>query len=156
MTNADNKAKKRFAHPNLTTTRRTRYLSSGRKLVKFLDNYREHAYAMLRIISGLLFLGHGVQKFLNFPVEFPWPLSPMTTAAGAIELICGTMIMLGFFTRPAAFLSSGMCAVGYWMSHGTMGLFPIANGGELIVLYCFIFLFIATRGSGIWGVDNRA
>ncbi len=124
--------------------------------MKFLDDYQEHAYALLRIMSGLLFLGHGVQKFFNFPVAFPWPLSPLTTAAGAIELIGGTLIVLGLFTRPAAFVSSGMCAVGYWLSHGTKSLFPIANGGELIVLYCFIFLFIAARGAGIWSVDNRS
>jgi putative oxidoreductase len=124
--------------------------------MKFLDDYQEHAYALLRIMSGLLFLGHGVQKFFNFPVAFPWPLSAMTTAAGAIELIGGTLIVLGLFTRPAAFLCSGMCAVGYWLSHGTKGLFPIANGGELIVLYCFIFLFVAARGAGIWSLDNRA
>ena len=124
-------------------------------MLKFLDDYQDHAYALLRIVSGFLFLGHGVQKFFNFPVDFPWPLSPMTTAAGAIELIAGALIILGLFTRPAAFLSSGMCAVGYWMAHGTKSLLPIANGGELIALYCFIFLFIATRGAGIWSLDNR-
>jgi len=124
-------------------------------MIKLLDDYQDHAYALLRIVSGFLFLGHGVQKFFNFPVDFPWPLSPMTTAAGAIELIAGTLIVLGLFTRPAAFLSSGMCAVGYWMAHGTKSLLPIANGGELIALYCFIFLFIATRGAGIWSLDNR-
>ena len=124
-------------------------------MIKWLDDYQDHAYALLRIVSGFLFLGHGVQKFFNFPVDFPWPLSPMTTAAGAIELIAGALIVLGLFTRPAAFLSSGMCAVGYWMAHGTKSLLPIANGGELIALYCFIFLFIATRGAGIWSLDNR-
>lgn len=80
----------------------------------------------------------------------------MTTAAGVIELIGGALIALGLLTRPAAFLSSGMCAVGYWMSHGTKGFFPIANGGELIALYCFIFLFIATKGAGIWSLDKEA
>ena len=124
-------------------------------MIKWLDDYQDHTYALLRIVSGFLFLGHGVQKFFNFPVDFPWPLSPMTTAAGAIELIAGALIVLGLFTRPAAFLSSGMCAVGYWMAHGTKSLLPIANGGELIALYCFIFLFIATRGAGIWSLDNR-
>ncbi len=79
----------------------------------------------------------------------------MSTAAGAIELIGGILIILGLFTRPTAFVCSGMCAVGYWMAHGTKGLFPIANGGELIALYCFIFLYIATRGAGIWSLDNR-
>ena len=121
----------------------------------FLDKFQDHAYALLRIVTGLLFLGHGTQKLLSFPIEFPYPLNPMSTAAGAIELIGGILIILGLFTRPTAFICSGMCAVGYWMAHGTQSLFPIANGGELIALYCFIFLYIATRGAGIWSLDNR-
>ena len=121
----------------------------------FLDKFQDQAYALLRIVTGLLFLGHGTQKILSFPIEFPYPLNAMSTAAGVIELIGGILIILGLFTRPTAFLCSGMCAVGYWIAHGTKSLFPIANGGELIALYCFIFLFIATRGAGIWSLDNR-
>ncbi|MBL8649450.1 MAG: DoxX family protein [Sphingopyxis sp.] len=122
--------------------------------MKFLDGYSEQAYALLRIVAGLLFLAHGVQKFLNFPVPFPYPLNPMLMAAGAIELVAGTMIVIGVLTRPAAFIASGMSAVGYWMAHGTQSPFPIANGGETIALYCFLFLFIATRGAGIWSADG--
>jgi putative oxidoreductase len=122
--------------------------------MKFLDGYTEQAYALLRIVAGLLFLAHGVQKFLNFPVPFPMPLNPMLMAAGAIELIAGTMIVIGVMTRPAAFVASGMSAVGYWVAHGTQSPFPIANGGETIALYCFLFLFIATRGAGIWSADG--
>ncbi len=121
--------------------------------MKFLDGFTEQAYALLRIVAGLLFLAHGVQKFFNFPVAFPMPLNPMLHAAGAIELVAGGLIILGLFTRPAAFLASGMAAVGYWVAHGTQSPFPIVNGGETIILYCFIFLFIATRGAGIWSVD---
>lgn len=120
----------------------------------FLDKYKDHAYALLRIISGLMFMAHGVQKFFAFPTEFPWPLNPMTTAAGGIELIGGALIAIGFLTRPVAFLASGMCAVGYWTAHGLNGLSPIANGGEIIALYCFIFLFISTNGAGIWSIDK--
>lgn len=123
--------------------------------MNFLDKYQEPAYALLRIVAGLLFLGHGLQKFFGFPVEFPYPLNPMLMAAGGIELVGGALIVLGLFTRPAAFVCSGMSAVGYWMAHGMQGLFPIANGGELIALYCFIFLYIATRGAGIWSLDSR-
>lgn len=122
--------------------------------MKFLDAYSEQAYAVLRIVSGLLFIDHGLQKFFNFPVEFPMPLNPMLMAAGAIELVGGTLIAIGLFTRPSAFVASGMAAVGYWMVHGSKGLFPIANGGETIALYCFIFLLIATRGAGMWSVDG--
>jgi len=123
--------------------------------MKTLDNYTDHAYALLRIFSGLLFMGHGIQKYFNFPVDFPWPLNPMTTAAGGIELIGGALIALGLLTRPAAFICSGMSAVAYWIAHGSQGFFPIANGGEFVVLYSFIFLFIATQGPGIWSVDSR-
>lgn len=121
--------------------------------MKFLDGFGEQAYALLRIVAGLLFLSHGVQKFFNFPVDFPAPLNPMLQAAGVIELVAGGLIVIGLFTRPAAFVASGMAAVGYWMVHGSKSLFPIVNGGEAIALYCFIFLFIATRGAGIWSVD---
>jgi putative oxidoreductase len=125
----------------------------GSGMMKFLDGYDAHAYALLRIMAGLLFMGHGAQKLLSFPAPFPMPLNPMSTAAGVIELVGGVLIAIGLFTRPAAFIASGMCAVGYWLVHGLSGPFPIANGGELIALYCFVFLFIAARGAGIWSVD---
>ena len=124
-------------------------------MLSFLERFEDPAYALLRIMSGAMFLGHGVQKFFNFPVEFPWPLNPMTTAAAAIELVGGVLLIIGLFTRPVAFLCSGMAAVGYWMVHGANGFYPIANGGETIALYCFIFLFIAARGPGIWGIDKK-
>lgn len=122
--------------------------------MKFLDGFGEQAYALLRIVAGVLFLAHGVQKFFNFPVAFPMPLNPMMYAAGTIELVAGALIIIGLFTRPAAFIASGMSAVGYWVAHGSQGPFPIVNGGETIILYCFIFLFIATRGAGIWSVEG--
>lgn len=123
--------------------------------MKFLDKYQEHSYALLRIVSGFLFLWHGIQKYFNFPVEFPWPLNPMTSAAGVIEIVGGTLILIGLFTRPAAFLCSGTMAVAYWMAHGSKAFFPIANGGELAALFCFVFLFIATKGAGMWSVDTN-
>jgi len=124
--------------------------------MKFLDGFGGQAYALLRIVSGLLFLAHGVQKFFNFPAAFPMPLNPMLMAAGAIEIVAGGLIVLGLFTRPAAFLASGMSAVGYWVAHGAKNPFPIVNGGETIALYCFLFLFIATRGAGIWSIEGAA
>lgn len=123
-------------------------------MMTFLSKYQPQAYALLRIVAGLLFMQHGLQKIFNFPIEFPYPLNPLMMAAGGIELVGGLLIALGLFTRPAAFLSSGMAAVGYWMVHGMQHVFPIANGGEIIALYCFIFLFIATRGPGIWSLDK--
>ncbi len=123
--------------------------------MKFLDGFTEHTYALLRIVAGLLFMAHGVHKYFGFPIAFEYPLNPMMYAAGGIELVGGVMIVLGLFTRPAAFIASGMAAAAYWMAHGSAGLFPIANGGELVVLYCFIFLYIAARGAGIWSVDSQ-
>ncbi|MBQ0724031.1 MAG: DoxX family protein [Cycloclasticus sp.] len=122
----------------------------------FLNKFQDQTYALLRISSGFLFLWHGAQKFFNYPINFPHgPLNNLTTAAAAIELIGGTLIMLGLFTRPVAFISSGTMAVAYWMVHAGKNWFPIANGGEISVLFCFVFLLIATRGAGIWGLDKN-
>lgn len=122
--------------------------------MNFLDKYQEETYALLRIISGFLFIWHGTQKLFNFPADFPYTLSPLMYAAGIIELVGGALVMVGLLTRPAAFVCSGTMAVAYWMVHGMNNFFPILNGGELAVLYCFAFLFIAARGPGIWSLDK--
>ena len=124
--------------------------------MKFLDNYQEQAYALLRITAGFMFLLHGTQKFFNFPQQYPYgALGFLSIAAGSIELIGGVLIILGLTTRGAAFLCSGSMAVAYWLVHGTKSFYPLVNGGELAALYCFIFLFIACKGSGIWSMDNK-
>ena len=124
--------------------------------MKFLDNYQEQAYALLRITTGFMFLLHGTQKFFNFPQQYPYgELGFLTIAAGSIELIGGVLIILGLTTRGAAFLYSGTMAVAYWLFHGTQSFYPIVNGGEIAALYCFIFLFIACKGSGICSMDNK-
>ena len=125
--------------------------------MKFLDSYKEHAYALLRIVSGYLFLWHGSQKLLNFPNPFPWgELDMLSTAAGGIELVGGILILIGLFTRLAAFICSGEMAVAYWMAHApdSNPIFPIINGGNLAIIYAFVFLYIACRGSGMWSVDS--
>jgi putative oxidoreductase len=124
--------------------------------MNFLDNYQEQAYALLRITAGFMFLLHGTQKFFNFPQQYPYgELGFLTIAAGSIELIGGILIILGLTTRGVAFLCSGTMAVAYWLYHGTQSFYPIVNGGEVAALYCFIFLFIACKGSGIWSMDNK-
>lgn len=124
--------------------------------MKFLDNYQEQTYALMRIVTGFLFIWHGSQKLFNYPVDFPYgPLNPLLTAAGIIELIGGVLVMIGLMTRPAAFICSGTMAVAYWMAHGSQSFFPIVNGGEISALYCFAFLYIAARGAGIWSIDKR-
>mgnify|MGYP000663060851 FL=1 len=124
--------------------------------MRFLENYQEQAYALLRITAGFMFLLHGTQKFFNFPQQYPYgELGFLSIAAGSIELIGGVLIILGLTTRGAAFLCSGTMAVAYWLVHGTKSFYPLINGGELAALYCFIFLFIACKGSGIWSMDNK-
>jgi|TARA_B110000879_G_C11148768_1_gene503601 putative oxidoreductase len=123
-------------------------------LNKLLEGREDQTYALLRIVTGFLFIWHGAQKLLNFPAEFAYPLNPMMYAAGTIELLGGLLVMIGLFTRPAAFICSGTMAAAYWMAHGMNDFFPLLNGGELAALYCFAFLFIAVRGPGIWSVGK--
>jgi putative oxidoreductase len=111
-------------------------------------------YAAFRIVTGLLFLWHGTQKLFGFPTPAPEAPPFVLFVAGPIELIGGVLVMIGLFTSWAAFLCSGLMAAAYWMAHGTKALFPLQNGGELAVLYCFAFLLISARGAGIWSVDQ--
>ena len=110
-------------------------------------------YALMRIVVGLLFMWHGMQKLFEFPGSPPPVPSFVTYNAGPIELVGGLLVAVGLFAGWAAFFCSGLMAAAYWMAHGTQALFPIVNGGELAALYCFVFLFIASQGSGIWSVD---
>ncbi len=120
-----------------------------------LSKYEASTYALLRIAAGFLFLWHGSNKLLGFPVAANAAPFYITWIAGPIELIGGLLIMLGLFTRPVALLSSGLMAVAYWMKHGLNELLPIMNHGELAVLYCLLFLYIASRGSGIMSIDSH-
>lgn len=117
-----------------------------------------YALALLRIVSGLIFLEHGTQKFLGFPAgESAWSglaLDNPGAFAGIIELVTGVLITIGLFTRPAAFLASGTMAVAYWMAHAPQDFFPVNNGGDAAILYCFVFLYIVFAGPGAWSVDG--
>jgi putative oxidoreductase len=119
----------------------------------FLGRYAEYFYALLRIVSGFLFLCHGGQKLLGwFGGERVG--EPMMMVAGVIELVGGFLIMIGLFTSPAAFIASGEMAAAYFMAHAPNGPLPIVNHGELAALFAFLFLYMAARGSGIWSVDR--
>ncbi|ACM19516.1 membrane protein, DoxD family, putative [Geotalea daltonii FRC-32] len=120
----------------------------------FMSSYSSHCYALMRIVAGFLFLWHGAQKLFAIPSPMP-PGVPsfITYVAGPIELFCGILVMIGLFTHWAAFIASGQMAFAYWIGHGTKALLPLQNEGELAALYCFIFLFIAAQGGGIWSVD---
>jgi putative oxidoreductase len=126
----------------------------------FLGRYSTYFYAILRIVAGFLFLWHGAQKLLGFPPSSapnPGGLDALTAVGGTIELVGGTLIMIGLFAGIAAFLASGMMAVAYFMVHFSIAgpaFLPLVNRGELAVLYCFVFLYIASRGSGVWSVDS--
>ena len=124
-------------------------------MARFMAPYDSETYALLRIVAGFLFLWHGCQKLLGFPGGLPPGVPPFIIyVAGPIELIGGTLVMLGLFTRWAAFFCSGQMAAAYWMGHGTRALLPIMNQGELAVIYCFVFLHIAARGPGRWSVEG--
>ena len=122
----------------------------------FLQPFTGPLLSILRIMSGLLVLQHGTTKILAFPVtqHTNTPLMSMGGAAGVIELVCGFLVVIGLFTRPAAFLLSGMTAVAYFLAHASRSFFPIINAGELAALYCFVFLYISAAGPGPWSVDR--
>ena len=127
-----------------------------------MDRLKQHQPAMLsllRIVTGLLFLEHGTQKFLSFPAGqmagAGWALSNPGHYAGIIELTCGALVALGLFTRPAAFLASGTMAVAYWIAHAPQGPFPVNNMGDAAILYCFVFLYLVFAGPGPWSIDAR-
>jgi putative oxidoreductase len=122
----------------------------------FMNRFTNETYALMRIVTGFLFLWHGSQKVLGFP-PIPGEFSPpafILYIAGPIELFGGILVMIGLFVRPVAFLCSGLMAFAYWMGHGTKHLLPVINDGELAALYCFVFLFICANGAGIWSVDS--
>lgn len=127
--------------------------------MKFLAKHTETAYALLRIMSGSLFLCHGLQKVAGILGGHIQPLGSQLWIGGVIELVAGLAITLGLFTRYAAFISSGMMAVAYTQFHWKFQMggafFPVINRGELAVLYCFVFLLIACQGGLKWCLDKE-
>ena len=122
---------------------------------RLLGRYSPYLYALLRIVAGLLFIQHGLQKLFGWlGAKGAVELMSQMGAAGIIEVVGGTLISIGLFTSPVAFLASGEMAVAYFQAHAPRGMWPIMNGGELAVLYCFLFLYFAAVGSGRWSVDS--
>ena len=121
---------------------------------RFLGKYSPQLFAILRIVAGLMFAMHGSQKLFGWPGDGNTvELASMMGLAGIIEFVGGLMIAFGFLTRWAAFIASGEMAAAYFMAHAPEGWSPVVNHGEPAVLYCFLFLYIAAHGPGIWSID---
>ena len=127
--------------------------------MKLLQKYADYAYALMRIVTGVMFLFHGAQKIFGVLSEFQPPVGSQLWIGGIIELVGGLAVMLGFQTRVAAFLCSGMMAVAYvqfhWKFQFGPQFFPVINKGELAVLYCVVFFLIACRGGVKWRLDKK-
>ncbi|MFD3001881.1 DoxX family protein [Pontibacter toksunensis] len=121
---------------------------------KFLGSYSPHLFAILRIVAGLMYAMHGSQKLFGWPGDGNTvELASMMGLAGIIELVAGLMIAFGLFASWAAFIASGQMAAAYFIAHAPQSWNPLMNEGEKAVLYCFLFLYIAAHGAGIWSID---
>lgn len=120
-----------------------------------LAPFAPQVLSILRIVAALTFMTHGTMKIFGFPAAMPGggELPLLMVVAGWLEIVGGGLLAIGLFTRPVAFILSGMMAVAYFMAHATKGFFPALNGGEPALLFCFIFLYMACAGGGPWSVD---
>jgi putative oxidoreductase len=123
---------------------------------RWLGNYSETLFGVMRIAAGLLFACHGAQKLFGVLGSQAYPPSPLMAAAGSVEFFGGILIALGLWSSYAGFIASGEMAVAYFKMHAPAGFWPIENRGELAVLYCFVFLYIASRSSGRLSLDGLA
>ncbi|MES2860348.1 MAG: DoxX family protein [Pseudomonadota bacterium] len=122
-----------------------------------ISSWQPRALAILRIVTGLCFMAHGLVKLFGFPAGAEpgqQAIASLMGVGGVLEAVGGALIMIGLFTRPTAFVLSGMMAVAYWMFHAPQSPFPVINGGDAAILYCFVFLYFVTSGPGAWSVDG--
>jgi putative oxidoreductase len=121
----------------------------------FLSRWEPQLLAVLRIVTALLFLEHGMMKLFHFPApQIPGPLPPLLMAAAVIELVTGVLMLFGLFTRLAAFVASGEMAIAYFIGHFPKSFWPGINQGDAAILFCFVFLYIAAAGAGAWSIDS--
>ena len=126
-------------------------------LYERLDRYTPYAIAALRIATALIFMLHGTQKLFGFPAPPQGGLPPLFSLFGigaVLELVGGFLILVGAFTRPVAFILAGEMAVAYWMFHAPRNLYPVLNGGDASILYCFVFLLLVFTGPGALSIDG--
>lgn len=125
-------------------------------LTELCRGWSPRLLSVLRIITGYLYMAHGASKLLGFPTPFPRPIELFSLfgLAGVLELFGGALILIGLFTRPVAFILSGEMAFAYFIAHAPKSFWPLLNGGDAAVLYCFIFLYLAAAGGGPWSVDR--
>ena len=119
--------------------------------------WQPRVLSVLRIMAGLLFMEHGLSKLFNFPPGTLHPTlatQPLLFVAGILECFGGALVAIGLLTRPVAFLLSGEMAIGYFMFHAPKSFFPLQNGGDAAVLYCFVFFYLFVAGAGAWGLDR--
>ena len=120
-----------------------------------MNRWSPYLLSILRIMAAFVFMAHGTQKLLDFPAPFPMqPLPPLFVAGGIIETFGGLFLLLGLFTRPVAFILSGEMAVAYFLFHAPQGFWPLLNDGEGALLYCFMFLYLASMGGGPWSIGH--
>lgn len=121
-----------------------------------LNSWSPRVLDVLRIVTALLFMAHGLMKIFHFPeamAEAPDPLPPLIVVAAWMEIVGGVLLVLGLFTRLVAFLTSGEMAIAYFMYHAGQSFYPILNNGESAILFCFIFLYLVFAGPGPWSLD---
>jgi len=120
-----------------------------------VGRYSPYVLSALRIIAALLLLQHGLSKFFGFPMASKPPqMFSLIWFAGALEIVGGVLLLVGLFTRSVAFVLSGLLAFAYFIGHYPRGFYPIANGGEAAVLFCFVFFYLIFAGGGPWSVDS--
>ncbi|MBP1846443.1 putative oxidoreductase [Rhizobium petrolearium] len=120
----------------------------------YIRNLAPYLLSILRIFAAGSFFTHGAMKLFGWPAPFEYPLTPMLYTAGILETSGGLLLAAGLFTRPVAFVLSGLMAFAYFIAHGSNGFFPVLNHGEAAMLYCFIFLYFFAVGPGVWSLDE--
>ena len=123
---------------------------------QLMKSWSPQILSVVRIVSAFLFMQHGGQKLFGFPAaqRYPFDIFSLSGVAGVLELFGGALLLIGLFTRPVAFVLSGLMAFGYFIAHAPKGFWPLLNGGELAIMFCFVFLYISAAGGGPWSVDS--